>query len=351
MHSNNWCKTSKRASKIRNILEILFVIFIITLVLSFFFYKTKCSTKGKVTLIKSAEIIENNDEIEITVNLQNVEVSAYNFYLYFDENKFEYVQGEENTNIVQNKLIHVWYDKQGGSGSKSGEIAKFKFKAKENGTVNFVLEGEFYSESGQQIETEIEQVQVQIGKGERTLESQVSKTDNIESANTNLETLAIENAMLNKPFENTVTKYETEVSKDTQNLKILAIPENEQATVEISGKDELQEGNNNVIITVTAQNGITKRQYEINVYKRNEEEEEKYAKEQEENRNNLEKIFETEKLSTQENTTSQDEKSKNENAEQSKKVAIIAIVAVLTVSAIFIIIILVKILNKRRGRK
>ena len=417
----------------------MLAIFIINLTISLFFYKARSATTGKVSLTKSVEVIEIGDEVEITVNLQDIKTAAYSFYLYFDENKVEYISGEENTNVLQNKLIHVWYDKEGGRGSKNGEIAKFRFKAKENGIANFVLEGDFYTESGQQIETESVQLPVQIGKDETVLERQaleeagtdstknnsdlkdlridiegivpsfdknilnydlvieneinnievlaiaenpnstvnvsgntnlveglntikieviskdktnvknyniqVTKTANAELANTNLETLAIENVTLNKPFENTTTRYQTEVSKDTQSLRILAIPENEGATVEISDKDDLQEGNNLVVVTVTAQNGFTKRQYEINVYKRNEEEEENYNQEQEENKNNLEQIFEAQKTSVEERESSQ------EKIGETNQIKQMLIILILTAIIIFIIITIVKIINKKRGRK
>lgn len=132
-------------------------------------------------------------------------------------------------------------------------------------------------------------------------EIKVTKTDNIASANTNLEILAIENYLLNPPFDNSITQYKLEVSNDTTNLNVFAVPENEQGKVTISGNENLKEGNNNITVTVTAPNEVTKREYKITAYKRNINEEENYKREQEEQKENLQEAYELEKTSADNN--------------------------------------------------
>lgn len=130
---------------------------------------------------------------------------------------------------------------------------------------------------------------------------QVTKTANLELANTNLETLAIEDTLLYPPFDNAETNYKAEISENTEKLNILAIPQNEKAKVQIVGNDNLKVGKNIIEVTVTAVNGITKRKYQIEVYKRNEEQESEYNKEQEEMRLKLEEAYKIEKLSNNAN--------------------------------------------------
>lgn len=132
----------------------------------------------------------------------------------------------------------------------------------------------------------------------KTYTIQVTKTLDLALANTNLEILAIEQTTLNPPFEANVTKYQVEVSQEITDLNVLAVPENEKATVEIKGKNNLQEGNNQLMIMVTAANGFTKRNYEVQVYRRNKEEEQKYQEEQKKNQEKLEEAYEIEKTST-----------------------------------------------------
>ena len=107
----------------------------------------------------------------------------------------------------------------------------------------------------------------------------VTKTNNLEQANANLETLAIENVILEPEFANDIYKYDTIVTNTTEKLNILAIPEKQTANVQISGGSNLVYGNNEILINVIAENGYTKKEYKVNVYRRNEEEQ-KLADEQ-----------------------------------------------------------------------
>ena len=388
----------------KKIIALLFIFIIIVTS----FKISNATTIGNVYIESNTNMVQKGEEIEITINIENVKTAAYNYSLHFDELKFDYISNIENTNVKENRIISVWYDTKGGKEAKQGELAKFKFKAKEDGIATFIVQGEFYNEKGQQIETEFIEKQITIGEQESTFQIQseeekgdnkettnanlqslrldiegitpqfneqnyeyyltipnditdidvlaisknpnasieisgnkglkqglntitisvtsedktkrneykiqVTKTANLELANTNLETLAIEHALLNPPFDNIETKYKTEVSNKIEKLNILAIPQNEKAKVQIIGGDNLKVGKNIIEITVTAANGITKRKYQIEVYKRNEEQENSYNQEQEDMQNKLEEAYEIEKLSsdTNENIDKQ-EKGKNTN--------------------------------------
>ena len=196
-------------------------------------------------------------------------------------------------------------------------------------------------------------IKVQITSEDNTSSSSytinVTKTNNIEDANTNLETLAIQNYLLYPNFDNTVTNYNVEVSNDTNNINLLAIPEDEEAKIEIDKNDKLQEGNNTIKITVTAKNNYTKKVYNINVYKRNENEEKEYKLEQEENEELLNSIQKT--------STSQDDNNNQiQTEEQNKDIYLIITLIILLIILIFMKIIRVKrnknkVKNKKENRK
>ena len=370
--------------------------YIITLLILIFFDATisYSATKSKVYLTANKDILEIGEEIEITINLQNSKTSAYNANIYFDDTKMELISKNDNIYVIGNHIIILWYDKQGEVGAKEGKLETLVFKAKQEGIANFTIQGQFYNEKAQEIETEFNQLQIQIGKEETELEKQakqeqgtdkklnnanlqdlrinqegivpnfktdiyeyyltvtndvkeieilsipenqnatiqingnenlieglntieinvisedrtetktykiyVTKTNNVEKANTNLETLAIENTLFYPNFQNDITSYTAEISEEIQNLNILAIPENENANVSIYGNDNLNEGNNIVKITVTAPNRYTKKEITINIYKRNKEEEIKYDEEQKNMENKLEEAYEIEKVSSDE---------------------------------------------------
>lgn len=410
----------------KRILIFIFIFFIYLMS----FYNSYANTTGTVYLECENDIVDINEEIEVSVNIDDLKIGAYDLYLYFDNCKLEYVSGPENVNLSDNKLIFVWYDELGGDGAKIGELVKFKFKAKEEGLATFVVNGNFYTEKGQEVDVDFKEKQVQIGKEETILEKQakeelgedsnssnsklknlrlsiegmspsfekdiydyyltvnsdvksievlaisdnnnssievsgnenlkdglniikvqvtsqdktsndvyvinVTKTSDVEAANTNLETLAIENVLLYPSFDNNITKYDVEVGKDVESLKMLAIPEDEGATVEIKKDEVLKEGNNEVRVVVTARNGFTKKEFLINVYRRNNEEEIRYNEEIELNKEKLEEIYSVQKTSNDYEDKVQEQQINEENSsfEKNKDIIVFVILLILCISIV-----------------
>ena len=389
-------------------------IVIFMFVFCFFLNVSYSATTGRVYLTTNKDVLEKSEEIEVAVNIENTKTVAFNFFLYFDDSKLEYESGPDNTNVIGNRIVFDWYDLQGGSGAKQGELAKFKFRAKEDGTVTFTIQGEFYSEKGQLIQTDFVYNQIQIGKKQSELQKQAAeeeqgtnsergntnlqvlrlnkegitpnfnkdvfeyyltisddikdvevlaisenpnasinisgnkdlreglndiviqvisedkiqnkvytihttKTANIELANTNLEILAIENVLLNPQFDANETNYKAEISNQTTDLNILAVPQNQQATIEMNGKNNLKEGNNLINIVVTAPNGFTKRNYQINAYKRNLDEETKYQEEQKMQKEKLEQAYKIQELSANNEENKSDKNESEKNGESNEK--------------------------------
>lgn len=81
-----------------------------------------------------------------------------------------------------------------------------------------------------------------------------------------LKTLEVTPEGLDPKFDPETTSYTLNVGADVEKLEIKAAPNDEKATVEITGNESLVAGDNAVKITVTAQDGTT-RIYTINVKK------------------------------------------------------------------------------------
>ena len=109
-----------------------------------------------------------------------------------------------------------------------------------------------------------------------------------EQLNTNLET---ENVLLYPPYESNVNEYKAEISNENTQIKILAIPQNEKATIEILGNRDLKEGWNIIYIKVISENQESQKEYKINVYRRSIKEEEEYQEEQKQNQEKLKEIY------------------------------------------------------------
>ena len=427
------------------------IIFLILFFISIIFCNYSfAESKANVFLISNKSTIRKGEEIEISVNIENNTISAYDLNLYFDTSKFEYIKEDELSNLKDDHIISLWYDDTGGSNPKTGIIKTFKFRAKEDGTGYFIVNGNFYNKNGQKINTSFKETSVQIQENNKNnlqrqileegtetnpsnsslqglslniegitpefksdvykyyltvptsindilvtatpsnknsnvtitgntnlknglnvininvtsvdnintnnYEIYISKTDDKESANTNLETLAIENTLLNNIFDNSVTNYNIEVGNSVDSLNILAIPEDENASVEISKGSILQEGNNIIKITVIAKNGFSKKEYIINVYKRNEKEEQVYNQEQEDNKNKLNNIYETEKTSNEQIKEQQNQEEviiENKETQENKTTKSIKDIVIIISLLILILIIGISVIwyKKKRQKK
>ena len=415
------------------------IIFIFAIIYIFSFNNVYAITEGTVYLSCNKQSIEINEEVEVFVNIEGFYSDAYDFELYFDSDKLEFINenDNDNLNIIDNRIIYLWYDENGGIKEKTGNIKTFKFRAKSDGLATFSINGNFYTKKGQEVRTDFKELQIEIGKDETALQKQakeeigtsndkansklqnlrlsiegmvpdfnkdiynyylivnenvnnievltigennnseivitgnenlkdglneieikvisedktnnseyiinVTKTNNIEDANTNLETLAIQDFLLYPSFDNNITNYNVEVSSTTDNINLLAIPEDEEASIEIKKGDTLQKGNNEVIITVIAKNNYTKKDYIINVYKRNNDEELKYQEEQKENQESLNEILEKTSITIQSNDKQENNKEQNETRN--------SIFYIIGIILIFTIILLINKKLKNKSKK
>lgn len=94
----------------------------------------------------------------------------------------------------------------------------------------------------------------------------VTKVDDVELANAELESLQIEGYNIYPTFKSNIYSYNLNINEKVNLLDIKAVSQNENATIEIDGNENLQEGENIIKINVTAENNETIRTYKINTY-------------------------------------------------------------------------------------
>lgn len=82
------------------------------------------------------------------------------------------------------------------------------------------------------------------------------------SNNANLKSLTVEDQELEPKFSSAITSYTIKVAKDITKLELKAEPEDIKAKVTVQGNEQLKEGENNIVISVSAEDGTVK-QYEI----------------------------------------------------------------------------------------
>ena len=409
---------------------IYFVITIFMIILFSYPLKSRALENATFYLQSDKDNVIIGDEFEVSLNLKGINTSAYSIEIFFDTTKLEFISGPENSNVIGNKVKIVWYDSNGGTEVKQGELEKLKFKSIAPGIADFDVNGEFFDENINLMQTDFENFQIEILEQDvaedsngRSIQKQnstqlkslrlnvegivpdfetdiydysltlpeqlkeikdievqtiaenenakievsgnknlkdglniinvvvtnqgksqeykikVTKTQNLEMANTNLENLAIEYAILSPEFNEQITRYNTQVANEINQLNILAIPENEKGKVEILGNNNLNEGNNKIEIKVTAPNGFTQRIYEVNVYKRNKQEETIYNQEVDKVKKRLEEAYSVNKeVSENDNSgetmNNDNNEVKNEKSENKKDYLLMAVDVFIVVSII-----------------
>ena len=178
-------------------------------------------------------------------------------------------------------------------------------------------------------------ITVSLNGNSKTYTINVTKTDNPNKANANLETLAIQNYTLEPEFQNSITNYYAEVASTETLVNILAIAEDSSANVKIEGNNDLKYGSNNVVVTVTARDGITDKKYNIEIYKRNDEEENVYKEEIKENNEEVNMLLEEKSIETAESKENRAED--NEVNGKSKVIVIVVIIVAIIVIGVVII--------------
>ena len=231
-----------------------------------------------------------------------------------EETQTETIEISEESEVASNnsKLKNLRLNHEGMTPVFSPDITEYYFLTEdlsqlevtaipENTNANVTISGNTNFKEGLNI------IVIEVTSPDKTSKTQytisVTKTKDLEKANANLETLAIENVTIEPEFANDIYQYHAIVSNTTENLNILAIPEKQNVKVEVTGEENLQYGDNAVNIQVMAENGYTIKQYKVNVYRRNDEEQKIADEEQKINIQKLNAILEEQEEGEEQNTS------------------------------------------------
>ena len=382
--------------------ELIKIIIFIAIILNSFMMRNvlaeNLEDKINIEIVSSEDKIKKEEEFSIAINLANLSVSAYDIEINFDNNFVEYISNMENTNLVNGKILSSWYDTSGGRNAKENcelisvveenqeimpntnnedntnsklkemrlnhegitpefnpEITEYYFTTEDLNELEVTAKTQNKNSKveitgNKDFKMGINKIDINVTApnmiNKTSYKIYVTKTNNIELANANLENLAIENAILSPEFNENILEYKTEVSNTTENLNILAIPQKINAKVEISGGKNLKYGNNEIIINVIAENGYTSRKYKVNVYKRNEQEQ---LKAEEEKKEELEKLEQILQKNNDENVRLSIEKIKDnvENLEKEERNFNWFFIAIITLVLILLLVIFIAIKKRR----
>ena len=269
------------------------------------------------------------------------------------ETQTEMIDISEESEVTSNnsKLKNLRFNHEGITPVFSPDITEYYFLTEDLSTLEVTAipentKSEVDVTGNTNFQEGLNTIQINVTSPDKTSKTQytiwVTKTKDLEKANANLETLAIENVIIEPEFTNDIYQYDAIVSNTTENLNILAIPEKLNAKVEIAGGENLQFGNNEIHITSIAENGYTTKQYKINVYRRDEEEQRIADEEQQLNIQKLNTILEKQ---------DEEEQSQSENHVIKNMKENVWFVIIYFIFSIIIVIFVVYKIRKNKKRK
>ena len=94
----------------------------------------------------------------------------------------------------------------------------------------------------------------------------VTRTEDLRFSDASLKSLSVKGFDFYPSFKSNIYNYNLLINEKIDKLDILAETEVEEASFEITGNENLAEGDNLIKIVVTAQNGEATREYKINAY-------------------------------------------------------------------------------------
>ena len=291
----------------------------------------------------------NSEGVQVQSFTDGIEIIAN------EETQTEKIEVSEESEVTSNnsKLKNLRLNHEGMTPVFSPDITEYYFLTEdlsslevtaipENTNANVTISGNTNFKEG------LNTIVIEVTSLDKTSKTQytisVTKTKDLEKANANLETLAIENVAIEPEFVNDIYQYNAIVPNTTENLNVLVIPERQNAKVEVTGGEILQYGNNVVNIQVIAENGYTIKQYRVNVYRRNEEEQKIADEEQKVNTQKLNAILEEQEEGEEEQNLS--ENSIIENMKESVWFVIIYIIF----SIIIVILVIYRIKKEKMDK-
>ena len=230
---------------------------IILLIVIVFLISIQVFATEQISISANKNIVEQGETFKVIIDTNDVEVAAFTVWIYFETDKLECVENVENVNVVDGKMIYLYF-------SETGKDEKFKnpfeigFKAKTTGKTTMSVIGEFYNENGEKIDTRNVELYIDI-------EAKEENENNDNPSNANLDALRVNVEGITPQFEPDVYEYYLVTEENIKNLDITAIPENEEATVKISGNTNLEQGVNKIEIEVTSQDKTKTQKYVINL--------------------------------------------------------------------------------------
>ncbi len=232
--------------------------YLLFIVLCNFFAVNVYASSASITAHSSSSKVQVGQTVKVTVTVSSsAPLGSWEFNVGYDSKVLSYVSSN-----LEGGLSSANYVLNSNTKNKTYTLT-FKAKAEGVGKVtinNAAVWG--YDENS--MSTSVSNASITVETARKTSSNNNSNTTTPKSSNNYLSTLTVGDKQLSPKFDKNTTNYSLSLENSERNITVSATAEDKKSTVTGTGTKTLQEGNNKIEITVTAENG-SKKTYTINV--------------------------------------------------------------------------------------
>lgn len=213
------------------------VLYIISLFVLFFVGINNCNAASISVSSNSSNVVVGNT-VKVTVTVSS-DVAAWDFTIGYDSNKLRATSSlDSGMHAASISSLH----------SRSYTLT---FKAIASGSANvYVSDAALYDDNGSSLG---------VSKGSKTFTIKTqAEIEASYSKNNYLSNLSVDGVDLSPSFNKDTLEYSVSLDPETKSINVNAIVADSTASVAGTGSHEVTEGDNNIQIVVTAQNGTTR---------------------------------------------------------------------------------------------
>ena len=189
--------------------------------------------------------------VNVKIQSKDGKIGDSDLLLSYDPNVLEFVSGDSASGGAGSVKIKA------ASAGEDTAAFKLTFKAIGPGNTNITVgDYEIYDADSQPMDIS------KVGSSAIRVQGTAGQSSEVA-----LSGLEVSPGVLIPEFSPSVTAYTVNVAIDVEKIAVSAVAQDSGATVSVNGGDNLVEGTNQVVCTVTAPDGVTKREYQITVNK------------------------------------------------------------------------------------
>ncbi len=232
------------------------VLGLMLLILALGYDTTVHAASATIGFTTESTVISKGSTVTVTLTVDAEEaIGEFEGYIAYDSKVLEYIEGNDLISggdgvlrVSDNGLTDIAESKKYKMKFKGVKVGSSEIKLSETPII-------YDYESGQEMSVSTNRISVSVKATKRV------------SSDTSLSSLKVSPGSITPEFAPETYEYTTSIDSDVSALVISAVAKDSKATVKVKGNEELVEGINDVIITVTAQSGDTK-DYMISVDKK-----------------------------------------------------------------------------------